>query len=313
PSRPAETMTDPDTVTEPVGLVLQPYTARHGPDEWSIAPELLLPKATRVVEQEGLRFGGAEHIDLSPDEKGRYGEWQRLGLADHHLSGAVSSMAERGTFVVGLLGNCNSSLGMLAGLQKSDPSGRPLRVGLIWIDAHADFNTPETSLSGWLGGMPVSVASGQSLVRLRMTAGLDVPISTRNIVMMGQRDVDPLEQVLLDNSQATQVSAEALLSQSQEMKTAVDQLSRRVDVIYLHVDLDILDATEIPGSFFETPGGPTADQVAGPLRTLMRNPKVRALGVSSFPTAEKGREKSMASAMTLLRAAMDGLKDRGSS
>lgn len=302
-----------DTVSAgSVGLVLQPYTARRGPDEWSIAPGVLLPEVTRVLMEKGLRLVAAEHVDLSPDEKGRYGEWERLALADAHLGRAVASLEEQGAFVIGLLGNCNSSLGMLAGLQSSGASGRPLRVGLIWIDAHADFNTPETTLSGWLGGMPVSVASGQSLSRLRMTAGLDVPISTRNIVMMGQRDVDPLEQVLLDESQATQLSARELLSQSVEMTRAVEALSRRVDVIYLHVDLDILDATEIPGSFFDTPGGPTATQLAGPLRTLMGNPKVRALGIASFPTAEKGREKSMGSTLTLLRAALDGLRDRGS-
>jgi len=313
PPAPAETMSPSDTVhTESVGVVLQPYTARTGADEWSIAPELLLPEVRRVLSEEDVPLVGAEHVDLSPDEKGRYGEWERLGLADAHLGRAVASLAERGAFVVGLLGNCNSSLGMLAGLQTSGTSRRPLRVGLIWIDAHADFNTPETTLSGWLGGMPVSVASGQSLTRLRRTAGLDVPISTRDIVMMGQRDVDPLEQVLLDDSQATQVSAADFLSQSAGMTHAVEELSRRVDVIYLHVDLDILDASEIPGSFFETPGGPTAAQVAAPLRALMTNPKVRALGIASFPTAERGRAKSMSSALTLVRAALDGLKERGS-
>lgn len=207
-----------------------------------------------------MPLAGAEHVDLSPEEKGRYGEWERLGLADAHLGRAVAALAERGVFVVGLLGNCNSSLGMLAGLQTAGASRRPLRVGLIWIDAHADFNTPETTLSGWLGGMPVSVASGQSLTRLRRTAGLDVPISTRNIVMMGRRDVDPLEQILLDDSQVIQVSAPDFLSQGTVMTRAVEELSRRVDVIYLHVDLDILDASEIPGSFFETPGGPTANE-----------------------------------------------------
>jgi arginase len=307
-----DTAADPDMVIERVGIVLQPYTARRGAEEWSTAPELLLPHVTRALGEAGLTVDEVEQVGLSADEEGRYGAWQRLALADHHLGVAVSSLTKRGTFVVGLLGNCNSALGMLAGLQNSGASGRPLDVGLIWIDAHADFNTPETTLSGWLGGMPVSVAAGQSLVRLRMTAGLGVPISTRNIVMMGQRGVDPLEQALLDDSQMTQVSAEALLSRSQEAKTAVAELSRRVDVIYLHVDLDILDASEIPGSFFETPGGPTAARLAGPLRMLMLDPKVRALGIASFPTAQRGREKSMASAMTLLRAAADGLKARSS-
>ena len=94
------------------------------------------------------------------------------------------------------------------------------------------------------------------------------------------------------------------------MQKALDRLSRQVDVIYLHIDLDILDATEIPGSFFEVLGGPTATQLVEPLRFLMRNPKVKALGIASFPTAEEGRETSMKSALTLIRAAISGLKER---
>ena len=87
-------------------------------------------------------------------------------------------MAREGTFVLGLLGNCISSWGMLAGLQRSGSTARPRRVGLIWIDAHGEFNTPETTLSGWLGGMPVSVAAGQSLGRMRTMAGLELPVAT---------------------------------------------------------------------------------------------------------------------------------------
>ncbi|MHB8837602.1 MAG: arginase family protein [Gemmatimonadaceae bacterium] len=294
-----------------VGLVLQPYTARSGQDELSIAPDLLYRDVTRVLREEGLRLADTARIALGPEEQGRYGEWERLSLADGHLGRAVAPMVHRGVFALGLLGNCNSSLGMLAGLQNSGASPRPLRVGLIWIDAHADFNTPETTLSGWLGGMPVSVAAGQSLERLRVQAGLRVPVSTRDIVMMGTRDVDPMEQVLVDESHITTVSLAELIGQGPKMREAVARLSGRVDVIYLHIDLDILDASEIPGSFFETPGGPTARALAPSIRALTLNPKVRALGIASFPTAEKGRERSLESALILVRAAMDGLKTRG--
>ena len=128
--------------------------------------------------------------------------------------------------------------------------------------------------------------------------------------MMGLRDVDPLEQVLVDESNIETISAEEMLQGSPRMRQTLQRLSDRVDVIYLHIDLDILDATEIPGSFFEVSGGPTADQLAEPVRLLMRNPKVGALGIASFPTAEEGRTRSMASAMTLIRAAMTGLRER---
>lgn len=293
-----------------VGIVLQPYTARTGTDEISIAPDLLYPEVVRVLKDEGTEYAGRESVDLSPDEKRQYGVWRRLSLADAHLGKAVARMAREGTFPLGLLGNCNSSWGMLAGLQHSGPSSRPLKVGLIWIDAHGDFNTPETTLSGWLGGMPVSVAAGQSLFRLRLMAGLDPAISTRDIIMIGLRDVDPLEQVLIDESHITTVSTSEMLGRDPRVQEAVDRLSRQVDAIYLHIDLDILDASEIPGSFFEVADGPSAAELVEPIRSLVRNPKVKALGIASFPTAKEGRDTSMRSALTLIRAAVGGLKMR---
>jgi arginase len=293
-----------------VDLALQPYTARRGPDEFSIAPGLLYPEVVKVLDAAGVSLVGTARVELTPEEVGRYGVWQRVSLADAHLGRVVAPMTSDGTFVLGLLGNCIGSWGMLAGLQHPEPQGLPRRVGMIWIDAHGDFNTPETTLSGWLGGMPVSVAAGQSLTRMRMTAGVDPPIATRDIVMMGLRDVDPLEQVLIDESHITTVSATDMVGRTEAMHEAVERLANAVDVIYLHVDLDIMDASAIPGSLFETAGGPTPDQVAATLRELMGSPKVGALGIASLPTAEQGRDTSMQSALTLVRAAMEGLRDR---
>src|SRR5262249_15736502 len=91
-------------------------------------------------------------------------------------------------------------MGMLGGLQKSGRTAKPLRVGMVFIDAHGDFNTPETTLSGMLGGMPVAIAAGQCLTRMRIKAGLEPAIPTRHIVEMCVRDTDPLEQEMLGRS-----------------------------------------------------------------------------------------------------------------
>ena len=57
--------------------------------------------------------------------------------------------------------------GLVAGLQCSDTTIEPLRIGMLWRDAHPDFNTPETTRSGSLGGMPVAVATGRALHVMR--------------------------------------------------------------------------------------------------------------------------------------------------
>jgi arginase len=80
---------------------------------------------------------------------------------------------------------------MLGGVQRSPvPGGKPLRVGLVYIDAHADFNTPETTLSGMLGGMDVAAAAGLCLTNLRRTSKQEQPLETGNIVLAGVRDTD---------------------------------------------------------------------------------------------------------------------------
>ena len=74
------------------------------------------------------------------------------------MSKLVSEQRRAGYLPIGFLANCNGLLGMLSGLQHSGTGAKPLRVGMVFIDAHGDFNTPETTLSGMLGGMPVAIA-----------------------------------------------------------------------------------------------------------------------------------------------------------
>ena len=71
---------------------------------------------------------------------------------------------------------------------------------MLWLDAHPDFNTPETTRSGSLGGMPVAVATGRALQGMRLDATLDPPLPDQHVVMGGVRLTDPLEQQLLDDS-----------------------------------------------------------------------------------------------------------------
>ena len=75
--------------------------------------------------------------------------------------------------------------GMVAGLQHSGPTPEPVRVGMLWLDAHPDFNTPETTRSGSLGGMPVAVATGRALHVIRRDAGLEPPMADQHVVMGG--------------------------------------------------------------------------------------------------------------------------------
>jgi arginase len=290
-----------------VGVVLQPYTGSRSGSELSKGPDAMYLGLVSILSKMKLEEASKIVVKLTPDEDKEYGAWHRVGLANGHLGDIVAQSRKDGQFPLGLLGNCNSLLGMLAGLQHSGPTKRPLKVGLIWIDAHGDFNTPETTLSGMLGGMPVAVAAGKCLFRLRLKAGLDPAIPTKHIIMMGVRDLDPLEKELIDSSDITMVSTEDMKSLNQKMKTALKALSDRVDIIYAHIDLDVLDGSEIPGHGFLIPNGPTAKEMAEAFRLIMSYEKVGGIGVASFPM---GYPKSFESTMTIIHGALTGLMER---
>ena len=293
-----------------VGIVLQPYTGHRRGTELSPGPEIVYPELMKELASMGVEQGSKSVVKLTPEEEKDYGIWHRVGLANGHLGRTIASLVKKGEFPLGLLGNCTSLMGMLAGFQHSGPTRRPLEVGLIWIDAHGDFNTPETTLSGMLGGMPVACAAGKCLFRLRFKAGLDPAIPTSHIIMMGVRDLDPLEAELIDNSNITMVTTEDMIERNQKMRDALDRLSEEVDVIYVHIDLDVLDASEIPGANFLVPNGPTGTQLGEALKLMLSYEKVGGLGIASFPTMEEGRAKSMQSTLQTIRGGLEGLKSR---
>lgn len=193
-----------------VALVRQPFL----PDGQSPGPATM---ANGGIQQILAHMGATVSVDsigLTADENTEYGGWKRLGMALGHFSTVIAQDQRAGWFTVGLLATCPSMPGLVAGLQHSGPTRDAIRVGMLWLDAHPDFNTPETTRSGSLGGMPVAVATGRALQRMRMDAGLDPPLSDKSIVMGGVRLVDPLEQQLLDQSGIEQLSVRDLATMS---------------------------------------------------------------------------------------------------
>jgi arginase len=231
-------------------------------------------------------------------------------MALGQFSGVVEKNERDGWFTVGLLATCPSMPGLVAGLQHSGRTREPIRIGMLWLDAHPDFNTPETTRSGSLGGMPVAVATGRALQRMRMDAGLDPPLSDRNIVMGGVRLTDPLEQELLDASQIEQLSVEDLQKMSPAVFAQLDRLNRNVDKIYVHVDMDVLDPAEVMGHVNKVPGGPTSAQLAALFEQIFsRYPKASALGFATIPATDAGG-LSLAAVNRMIEGAVRGLAQR---
>jgi arginase family enzyme len=226
---------------------------------------------------------------LTATEATEYGGWKKLGMASGHFADIVRQNEADGYFTVGLLATCPSMPGLVAGLQASGPSGAALRIGMLWLDAHPDINTPETTRSGSLGGMPVAVATGRALQRMRLDAKLEPAMSDEHVVMGGIRLTDPLEQEILDNSRIEQVSVDDLRRATPAVFAQLDRLNRISDKLYIHIDMDVLDPAEVPGHGNKVPGGPSSRELAALFEQIFaRYPKASAIGFATIPTDDPG-------------------------
>jgi arginase len=265
------------------------------------------------IQQILAGLGAMVRVDearLTPDEETEYGGWKRLGMSLGHFADIVSRNERDGFFTVGLLATCPSMPGLVAGLQRSGPTREALKVGMLWLDAHPDFNTPETTRSGSLGGMPVAVATGRALHVMRLDAKLDPPLPDRHVVMGGVRLTDPLEQHLLDNSMIEQLTVDDLRQMTPAVWTQLDRLNRLTDKIYVHIDMDVLDPREVMGHGNKVPNGPSSEQLAKLFEAIFsRYPKASAIGFATIPPTDEGG-LSIAALNRMIAGAVRGVKAR---
>ncbi|MCH7514390.1 MAG: arginase family protein [Bacteroidetes bacterium] len=183
-------------------------------------------------------------------------------------------------------------------------------VGILWLDAHADYNTPETTRSGSMGGMPLAIANGLALHQIRRDSKLDPPLPNNHIVTAGLRDVDPLEQFLLDKARIQNISVEDIRNLTKNLFNQMDALSAVSDKIYVHIDLDILDASEVPFHNYPTENGPTSFELAAMFKEIFtKYPKAAAIGFASIP-AKDPDQVALKAVNRMVIGAIEGIRIR---
>lgn len=180
----------------------------------------------------------------------------------HAIADFVAEAADNGKVPVSLAGDCCASIPVLAGLQRAglDPI-------LVWLDAHGDFNTPQTSPSGFLGGMPLAMIAGRGPMTLMREVGARV-LPEQKIFLSDARDLDPLEAEALRSSDVRHVP---------NLKGLLEQIPDGSD-IYLHFDSDIISSDEVPAQSYPVPGGPRSKDVKHFFAGLVG--KTRIIGMS---------------------------------
>lgn len=166
------------------------------------------------------------------------GQLDRMRLLYH----AIADATARASNPLLLTGDCTAALGAIAGLQPRH--GRHLAV--VWLDGHGDFNTPATTITGYLGGMPLAMLTGRAPELICHALGLR-PVAENNVVLVDARDLDPAEQTALATSGVQHVPAEP-----GTVSAAVRRLGHMP--VYLHIDVDVIHSAHLPG--LRVPAGP---------------------------------------------------------
>jgi arginase len=203
--------------------------------------------------------------------------WSRLAALNEAVARAVAGAASP----IVMSGDCTTSLGTVAGLQRAghDPV-------VVWFDAHGDVQTPETTTSGFLGGMPLRLLVGYRAELIAGALGLRA-VPEERVILVDGRDLDPPEVDYLAESAIRQVT--------------VAELST-VDIpegpIYLHVDLDVVDPTQLPGVHYPAEGGPGLAAVSRAVRSVMDTGRVVGVGLACTWDAGHGAADAVRAHLT---------------
>lgn len=231
-----------------------------------------------------------------------------IGRFCGQIANQVATARQQGAAILMVGGNCSHMTGVLGGLQ--DVHGPAVRIGLVWFDAHGDFNTPGTTLSGMLGGMPVAVAAGLAYPRWRSFSHMAAPLPTERIVLVDVRNLDPPELRLIRSTAAT-IAAVAPGLWGVDLQRAVNELAAQCDLLYLHIDSDILDESYVPNHRTKEPNGPSMAQVQNAIDIVMATGKVAALAVVSVHGGGPEGDRAIASGIELIRGGLTAWRKYG--
>jgi arginase len=286
-----------------VELVTVPYRYDERGEGLGAGPDALLAAGlVDVLRSTGLDVGSPQEAFLDPALRvnGRTGV--NIGYLGADTARLVAAARRSGSGTLVLAGDDTAAVGVVAGLQQADGAGAAL--GVVWIDAHGDFNTPETSFSGILAGMPVAILAGLAGPLWREAAGLEAPIPTERIVLVGTRDLDDKERDLIGSTDARIVPTGEVRADGR-LSGVITWLSNRCHQLYLHVDLDVLDPRFVPSASTPAANGLTVDELVSAMSAVLATGKVTAVTISSLnPGAASRGQRSVASAMRTLSGAL---------
>ncbi|MCX7781584.1 MAG: arginase [Negativicutes bacterium] len=223
------------------------------------------PSAIRYAEVvrrlESLGYEVDDRGDILPNkqENGQAAEvslkyLNEIEQVNRQLCRQVAEEMAKGRFPLVIGGDHSIAIGTISGVLQHKK-----RLGVLWFDAHGDINTVETSPSGNIHGMPVAVCLGLGHERLTGIVGRDVKLNPEKFVMIGTRDLDPGEKVLIKKLGITAFTMHEIdmLGMAQVMERALRIVADGTDGVHVSFDMDVMDPLHAPGVGTPVVGGLT--------------------------------------------------------
>ncbi len=209
----------------------------------------------------------------------------RMSTVHRPLARLVAAASRDGERPVSIAGDCCTVIGVLAGLQQAG-----LRPALVWLDAHGDFNTYETSPSGFIGGMPLAMIVGRGDQSLVHAAGL-APQPEAEVFLADARNLDPAE-------------AEAVRHSALHHVSRLADLPRQIPAspLHVHLDMDVLNPQEAPAMLYPTAGGPSLSEACAVMESLAATGRVVSVSVTVWSFERDADGKTAKACMRLLQA-----------
>ena len=222
-----------------------------------------------------------------------------------NLARSVKRVMDSDGFPLVLGGDHSMSIGTIAGLA-AHCKEQNKRLGVIWIDAHSDINTGETSPSGNIHGMPVAVSIGVGVPELTNVGGEFRKLEPENVVMIGLRSVDLGEKQIIRerNIKAYTMTQVDKLRIDQVVEEAIEYLRDRVDHIHVSFDLDSVDPSIAPGVGTPVPGGLTYREAHLAMEIIAERGALSSLEVAEVNPILDTKNESALFAAELVASAM---------
>jgi arginase len=272
-----------------IDLLLVPYDSARRGERLGAGPEAL-ERAGITARLERAGHTVRRRVIEPPAESWRAEIRTAFDLAAT-VADAVRAARADGRFPLVLSGNCGIALGVAAGLGEG--------VDVLWADAHADYNTPETTIGGFLDGMSLATLTGRCWTELARRVPGFSPIPDDRVWLLGARDLDPLEVEVLERSAIRRVAAGDVNA------AAGSRIGKEVaghGALYLHLDLDVLDPSAGRANVYAAPGGVQPDVLAAFCRALREHAQLAAVTLSAYDPAVDADGRVGESALRLIDA-----------